>query len=275
MASDRARNASLFIPRARAASVGPEQLVFLVGAAVVAGALNSVAGGGSFLTFPALLFAGVPPISANATNTVALWPGSLASIGGYREELQQERRVLKVLAGVSLAGGLVGALLLLGTPERTFTKLIPWLLLGATLIFALGGRVTDRLRGTAPEQGAPPRRLGAVAPVQFAIAVYGGYFGGGIGILMLAALAVLGMRDIHRMNGLKVVLATLINGVAIVAFLAAGVVDVPVGLAMAVGAVVGGYGGARTARRLPPEWVRGFVIAVGAVLTVVFFLRTA
>jgi hypothetical protein len=253
--------------------MSPEQMLALVAAAVAAGALNSVAGGGSFLTFPALLFAGVSPIRANATNTVALWPGSIASVGGYREDLVRERQTLLVLGSISLVGGLVGSLLLLGTPEQTFSAMIPWLLLGATLIFALGPRITKRWHGAAWVDRPPAKRLAAIGVLQFVIAVYGGYFGGGIGILMLAALSLLGMTEIHRMNALKVVLAVLINGISVVAFAIAGVVEMPVGLAMAGGAVIGGYGGARAAKRVAPERVRSFVVAWGFALSVLFFAR--
>jgi len=245
----------------------------LAGAAVVAGGLNAVAGGGSFLTFPALLFAGVAPIAANATNTVALWPGSLASVGAYRKDLAHTRRELLVLGAVSLTGGLAGAVLLLQTPEQTFARLVPWLLLGATAIFAGGPALRARLAARGGPEGPRAAGLAAMAPVQFLIAVYGGYFGGGIGILMLAGLAALGMEDIHAMNGLKALLALLINGIAVVAFAVAGVVRWDLAVPMVVGAVVGGYGAARLAKRLDPRWVRGLVVAVGLVLSAVFFLR--
>jgi uncharacterized protein len=250
--------------------VEPVAGLILVGAAFAAGALNSVAGGGTFLTFPSLLLAGVPPIEANATSTVALWPGSAASAVAYREELAHERRVLLVLGAASIAGGLAGALLLIHTPQETFALLIPFLLLGATLIFAFGGRIAPRA------QAAPPAaaRLAAIGALQFGTAVYGGYFGAGIGFLMLASLALMGMQDIHAMNGLKVVLGMLINGVAIVAFVLAGLVVWPYALLMVAGAIAGGYGGARAAKRVPRAWVRSFVIAVGVALTAYFFLRT-
>lgn len=245
-----------------------EVLALLVGVAVAAGAQNAVAGGGSFLSFPALLFAGVPPIAANATNTVALWPASLSAAYAFRHDLTHERRVLVLFGVVSLAGGLLGALLLLLTPERTFTALIPWLLGGATLIFAVGPSLTSRLR--ARDMHAP---LWLASFVQLAIGIYGGYFGGGIGILMLAALAALGMTQIHAMNGLKNILGAGINGIAVVTFAVAGVVVWPVALAMVVGATVGGYAGARLSRRVDPKYLRAFIIAVGAVLTVYFALR--
>ena len=247
----------------------PATLALLVLAALAAGAMNAVAGGGSFLTFPSLLLAGVPPIAANATNTVALWPASLSAAYAFRRDLRHERRVLLLFGLASLAGGLAGALLLLRTPERTFTALIPWLLGGATLVFAFGPRLTRRFR----ERGAHAPLWAGVA-VQLVIGVYGGYFGGGIGILMLAALAALGMTDIHAMNGLKNILGAAINGVAVLAFVLAGVVAWDVAPFMLAGAVAGGYAGARVSKRVDPRFVRGFVIAVGATLTAVFFWRT-
>ena len=187
-------------------------------AAAVGGAINSVAGGGSFVAFPALLFAGVPPVPANATNTIALWPGSLASAVAYRRELARCRGAScsRWAPPVSL-GGAAGSLLLLRTSDHTFVLLIPWLLLFATVLFSFGGAVTRKLRARAPG----PRSASAIG-AQLFIGVYGGYFGGGIGIMMLAVLSLLGMTDIHRMNSLKAVLGTLVNGVAVVAFVIAG-----------------------------------------------------
>ena len=253
------------------------EAALLFGAALAGGALNSVAGGGSFLTFPSLLFAGVPPVQANATSTVALWPGSLTSVAAYRRELRG-RTGLGFLAGVSVAGGLLGALLLLRTPQGVFVRLIPFLLLLATLLFTFGSRLTRfvhghlnaHLAGTA----APPwLTLLGVAALQLTIATYGGYFGGGIGILMLASLALLGLDDIHVMNAIKTLLAACINGVAVATFVVAGAVAWPQALVMVAGAVIGGYGGAHFARRLHPASVRRFVIAVGFILSLYFFLR--
>lgn len=250
----------------------PEAIILFL-AAMLAGVLNSVAGGGSFISFPTLIFTGVPAISANATSTVALWPGTVASASAYRKELAAHRGV-PALAAVSLVGGLVGAELLLHTPPATFLRLIPYLLLVATLLFTFGSAITRRLRSRAAESSdsAPPSVLG-MALVQLLIAIYGGYFGGGIGILMLAALSVMGMENIHEMNALKTVLASCINGVAVVTFVLAGAVFWPEAVAMVAGAVVGGYGGAHYARRLPPLLVRRFVILVGFGMTIYFFVR--
>lgn len=249
------------------------QAIVLAAVALLAGAINSVAGGGSFLTFPTLILSGVPPVQANATNTVALWPGIVASIGGYRKELAG-RRDLLVLAVISLAGGVVGAYLLLHTPQSTFTRLIPFLLLFATLLFAFGGRVALALRRRLGTSRASSRALAViVAVLQFVIAVYGGYFGGGIGILMLASLSLMGMENMHRMNAVKTVLAACINGVAVVTFIVARAVFWPQAIVMTLGAIIGGYGGATLARRLPPQAVRWFVIAVGLGMSVLFFIN--
>ena len=243
-------------------------------AALIAGAINSVAGGGSFISFPALLFTGIPPIPANATNSVAVWPGSLASVWAYRRELHAERRVLIPMGLVSLLGGYIGARLLLVTPERAFTTLIPWLLLVATLLFTFGGFITTPLRKRMARNGAPglPEEIG-ISLIQFIIAVYGGYFGAGIGILMLAALTMMGMDDIHRMNALKSLLATLINGVAIITFMVSRVVCWPQAALMVMGSVLGGYGGAWLARRTNPAMVRYIVILVGFSMTIYFFVK--
>ncbi len=241
-------------------------LLFL--AAALGGALNSVAGGGSFLAFPALLFAGVPPVPANATNTIALWPGSVASAFAYRRELAQERSQLASLGAASLVGGLAGSLLLLRTAESTFVLLIPWLLLFATLLFSFGGPLARRLGGRAR---AP---LPVAFALQLGISVYGGYFGGGMGIMMLAVLTLLGMTHIHRMNALKITLGSLVNGVAVVAFVVAGAVRWGPGAVMIAGGVLGGYAGAATARRIDPRLVRGAVLALAWTMTLYFFGRT-
>lgn len=241
--------------------------LLLVVAAFAAGALNAVAGGGSFLTFPALVFAGVPPVAANATSTVAVCPGALAGAYGYRSELGRLTEInLPAFIGISLVGGLLGAVLLLWTPDATFDAIIPWLLLFATALFAAGPKLAAWIRRTA--------KLGPVGVlvVQFLIAVYGGYFGGGIGILMLATFGVFGLTDIHAMNGLKSLLSGCLNAIAVVAFVAGGAVYWTAALIMLVACVAGGYLGARFARRIPPPHLRKFVILVGAAMTVYFFV---
>lgn len=248
----------------------------------MAGAMNAVAGGGSFFSFPALLLTGLDPKIANATNTVALWPGSVASVGAYRRELASQRQAVKMLAGVSLGGGLLGARLLLVTPADVFRLLLPYLMLAATLLFALSPRISLYARslearslqapGDAPGGSAAVSHRRSVV-LQGLISVYGGFFGGGIGILMLAALTLMGLEDIHEMNALKTLLATLINGIAVVAFVAARAVAWPQALLMAAGAILGGYGGAAIGRRLRPQWVRAFVIVVGLALSTYLFIR--
>jgi uncharacterized membrane protein YfcA len=242
---------------------------------MLGGTLNAVAGGGSFFSFPALLFVGVPPISANATSAAALWPGSVASTIAYRRELaRQDRSQLLLLSAISLAGGLIGALLLLRTEDITFARLIPYLLLVATLIFASSNTIVRRLRAHEATHPTPAGLRRLLVPLgQFFIAIYGGFFGGGIGILMLAALAVAGMEDIHEMNAVKTLLATIINGISVLTFILAGVVRWPEALVMVAGAIVGGYGAAAIARKIPPPLVRRFVILVGIVLTLYFFLK--
>lgn len=250
--------------------VDPATLALLAVAAFAAGALNAVAGGGSFFTFPALVLAGVAPVRANATSTVALWPASVASALAFRGDLTHERRELVLFGSVSLVGGLLGALLLLWTPERRFAQLVPWLLLAATLVFALGPTLTRWLR--ARHLHAP---LLLIVLVQFGIATYGGYFGGGMGIMMLAAFSALGMEDLNAMNGLKAILGAALNAVAIVAFVLAGIVVWDLALLMLVAGTAGGWLGARGSRKLDARDLRPFIVAVGAALTAYFFWRGA
>jgi hypothetical protein len=243
-------------------------------AAMMAGAMNSVAGGGSFFSFPALLFTGVPPIPANATSTVALWPGSVAAIGAYWRKLPRRVSIMAPLTVASVIGGLLGALILLRTPQATFMRLVPYLFLAATLLFTFGKRLSEWLGPVARNPGAPSwLAVSGATLVQFVIAVYGGFFGGGIGILMLALLSMIHMEDIHSMNATKSLLAAAINGAAVVAFVAAGAVVWPQAIVMIVGAALGGYGGAHFAQRLDPRLVRGFVIVVGFSMTAYFLWR--
>jgi uncharacterized membrane protein YfcA len=269
------------------------QGVALFFAAILAGALNSVAGGGSFISFPTLLFTGVPAINANATNTAALVPGTIASIPPYRKDLEHERRELILFSIVSALGGVLGAIILAKTPQTLFQKLIPFLLLLATLIFAAGGNIARAIRNlrgnsaaaagndkatdnTVQEKEAAPHTstvaLIVVVIVQFIIALYGGFFGGGIGIMMLAGFSLLGMTNIHAMNALKVVLTTVINGVALITFVLYHLILWPQAILMAVGAIIGGWGGATLAHVVPTRAVRWFVIAVGVTLTIYFFV---
>jgi uncharacterized membrane protein YfcA len=242
---------------------------------MLGGTLNSVAGGGSFLSFPSLYFTGVPPVNANATSTIALWPGSLASVSAYRKELARQSRGFVLWFGaISLIGGLLGAVLLLRTPQSTFTQILPFLLLAATLLFAFSRNITRALRGKGNAQ--TKRTLGntlALSILQLITAIYGGYFGGGIGIMMLAVLGVMGMEDIHEMNCLKTLFQSSINGIAVITFILAGAIYWPQAVIMIVGAIVGGYGGASIARKLPQYYIRVFVILVGILMTLYFFAK--
>jgi len=244
------------------------EAALLSGAALLGGAINAVAGGGSFLTFPALLFTGTAPLAANATSTVALWPGSVASAVGYRREVAGEGALVARLAPVSLAGGLAGAWLVILTPERVFAQLVPFLLLVAALVFTFG----ERLRAALAQRGTSS--LAVLVAGQAAISLYGGYFGGGMGLMMLALFSLLGPRHLHAMNALKSVLGVAINLTALAAFVVAGKVDWPRAGLMTVAAVVGGYGGAALARRLDAARVKRAVIALGWAMTLAFFVKT-
>jgi len=250
------------------------RLALIMLAAAAGGAVNSIAGGGTLLTFPALIGLGVPALTANATSTVALWPGAVGSMLGYLGELRGARAWALRFAVPSLAGGLVGALLLLVTPPDRFDALVPWLVLGATALFLVQRPAMRWLRERAARRdadgaGGPPDDPAMRPPppsamaYQFAVAVYGGYFGAGIGILMLAALGFMGFTNIHRMNGLKNWGGLCANAMAAGTFAVSGLVDWPVALAMAIGAAAGGYGGSRLAQRVPQERVRQAIIAIG------------
>jgi uncharacterized protein len=245
---------------------------FLFLAGVIGGALNAVAGGGSFVLFPALWRTGVPPVPANATNTVALWVGVTASGGAYRNRLNISRRVMVPLIVTSIVGGFAGAFLLLKTPAHTFMRVLPWLMFGATLLFALGKKLTGRFSGGLAHEATTAALL-AACTFELLVSVYGGYFGGGVGIMNLAMLAALGMTDIHAMNALKSVLGSVINGVAVVLFLVKGAVYWPQCIAATLGAIVGGYFGAHYAQQLPQSWVRIFVIVVGFAMSAYFFAK--
>jgi uncharacterized protein len=253
--------------------LNPETCIFLFFAGALGGALNSVAGGGSFIAFPALLFSGVPPIPANATNTIALWTAAAASGGAYRKRLGIARRVMTPLIVASLIGGVAGAILLLKTPAQTFMRVIPWLILGATLLFAFGRRLAAGKKSVV-EHEMSAGTLAAATLFQFVVAVYGGYFGGGMGIVMLAMLATLGMTDIHSMNALKSVMGFVINGVAVVVFVVEKAVYWRHGVVMIAGGILGGYLGAHYAQKLPQAWIRWFVVLVGTGMTVYFFWKS-
>lgn len=249
-----------------------QQAGLLFGVAVISGAMNAVAGGGSFLSFPMLLIMGVPPIQANATNTIALWPGILGSIGAYRKELvgEEARRVLIPLLATGIIGGLLGAITLLFTPQQTFLHLIPWLLLAATLLFAFSKKVTAALR---PKGGESALTTKGGAAAQLFVGFYIGYFGAGAGILMMALLALLGMTQIHRINAYKTVQAAACNGIAILAFIFKDVIYWKHAGVMLAGALIGGYYGAYLAQKMKQEHVRWIVIAIGMGMSAYFLLK--
>ncbi|HEX3696097.1 MAG TPA: sulfite exporter TauE/SafE family protein [Polyangia bacterium] len=235
----------------------------LVGSAAVAGAINAVAGGGTLISFPAAMAWGLPSIAANVTNAVALTPGSLASAWGYRRELKADRRLVALLAPPATVGALAGAYILHHTSQRLFDALIPWLVLGATLIILLQGVILRH--APKPQPGAPtsPARLATVVLCQLLVGIYGGYFGAAMGIITLAFLSLIASTDIHGMNGIKNLLAALVNGVASIYFIASGLVDGWAALLMTGGAIAGGFIGARVARRAPARVIRALVIVIG------------
>jgi uncharacterized membrane protein YfcA len=244
------------------------QALLLVAAGFLAGTMNAVAGGGSFVTLPALMLSGLPSVTANASSTVALYPGSLASTWAYREGLTGFAGVrLAPLALTSVAGGVVGAVLLLATPEVAFDRIVPFLLLVATLTLAFGREAGTRLR----------RRLrigpATVLPVQFALAVYGGYFGGAVGIMMMAVWGLLSEADLKAMNPAKTLMVAAANTVAVLCFALAGAVAWPETLAVLVSGAVGGWLGAKAALRMDPRHIRLGVTLIAAAMTVAFFLR--
>jgi uncharacterized membrane protein YfcA len=263
-------------------TVTPAQLLLAALAAAAGGAVNAIAGGGTLITFPTLLALGIPPIVANATSSVALWPGTIGSMWGYRRELQGARAWAVRFALPSLAGGVVGALLLLRTSSSQFSTLVPFLVLGATGLFIMQGPLLTVLRArkaaahpSLPDVSIPDQRATVTdaAPLaapalpllayQFLVSIYGGYFGAGMGILMLAALGLMGLTNIHQMNGLKNWGATCINVVAVCIFAASGIVSWPIALVMAAGAAVGGYAGSGLAQRVAQGTVRRLIIVIG------------
>jgi uncharacterized membrane protein YfcA len=242
-------------------------------AAFLAGAINSIAGGGTLVSFPALIWLGLDSVTANATSTVAIWPGTVGSIWGYRRELRQAEPRFRVLIVPSLVGGILGALLLRWTPPAVFDRLVPFLILFATLLFMAQEPVQRMLKTAGAEAHKRTRWLVGALLFQLAVGIYGGYFGAGIGILMLAALSILGLNDIHEMNSLKVVFGGTINGIAAAYFIWARMVYWPDVLIMAVAAILGGYGGAGVARKLGRTTVRRIVIAIGFGMAVSLFIR--
>ena len=253
------------------------QLVIIAGISAIGGGINSIAGGGTLLTFPALVGLGIPGIVANATSTVALWPGSLASLTGYRKELVGARQWALRLAIPSLLGGLVGAFLLLATSEERFKLLVPWLVFGATVLFAVqkpaAVAIARRLERMGLENVRDVHPGVAMLIMQFVTAIYGGYFGAGAGILMLAAYSFMGFTNIHQMNGLKNFNGLFFNGIAAATFAIKGFVNWPIALVMAVGSSAGGFATSHMAQKIPQSWVRNAVTIIGLLSAGWLFLK--
>lgn len=249
--------------------------IWLEMAAFLAGMLNAVAGGGSLLLFPAMLSMRMLPIQANATNTVALWPGQLTSIAAYREDIRKNLRLALPMALAGLLGGTTGAVLLLRTPQTAFLHLVPWLLLAATLLFAASGPVTRRLSARRKRlSGVPhrPHRL-QVFLATIAVCLYIGYFGAGAGLLLLTVISLFGYDDLHEINALKVVSTTMANGIAFLIFVVNGQVVWRYCLLAMLACAVGGYASASLARKIPQPALRGFVVTVGLAMTGIFFWK--
>jgi uncharacterized membrane protein YfcA len=250
--------------------------LILAAAGCIAGLMNSIAGGGTLVTFPTLIYVGLPSIAANATSTVALLPATFGGAIGYRNKIRQIVPWLRLFVPVSLLGGLIGGILLVQTPSKMFDSMVPFLILFATILFMAQSSFARFVgsRVAISHQNPPSKRwiYGSVI-FQFAVAIYGGYFGAGIGILMLASLGVLGFEDIHEMNTLKVILGFLINIVAAVYFIVSGLIYWPEALVMACGAVIGGYSGAHFAQKVPQKRVRSVITAIGLTISAVMFWR--
>lgn len=251
-----------------------KQAILLFFAGLIAGTLNAIAGGGSFISFPMMVFTGVPPVQANATNTVGLWPGLAASGVAYLRLLKVPPRLLVPVLVTSSLGGLGGALLLLYTPQHTFEHMIPWLLLFATLLFMFGNRLRAMLGKEAVVADLHQLSWQSIAVfslANLAVSIYGGYFGAGIGFMVLAFLAALGLGDVHIMNALRTVTAAVINAAAVVTFVVAGAVYWPQCIVMITGSLSGGWFGAKFTQRADPRKVRYMVIGLGVVMTIYFF----
>lgn len=247
-------------------------IALLLAAAFVAGALNAVAGGGSFLTLPALVFTGMPPVVANATGTVALLPGYMAGAWGFREDMRPPPGLsLRNIVLLSVIGGSAGAALLLFTPDATFRKIVPWLLLAATAMFAFGPQLRAWAAGKNAEHQAASTVKAACG--MLIVAIYGGYFNGGLGILLLALFGLLGQTQLNAMNGMKNLVSALLTAIAVVVYAAGGIVQWELALLMMIAATAGGYGGARVARKIPAPVMRWGIVATGLVMAALFFAK--
>lgn len=247
-------------------------LALLLVAAFTAGALNAVAGGGSFLTLPALVFTGVPPVVANATGTVALLPGYMAGAWGFKDDMAPPPGLsMKQVVVLSLIGGSAGAALLLFTPDATFRKVVPWLLLAATAMFAFGPQLRAWASGKNAEHAAPSVAKAAIG--MLIVAIYGGYFNGGLGILLLALFGLLGQTQLNAMNGMKNLVSALLTAIAVVIYAVGGIVQWKQAIIMMVAATLGGYLGVRVARKIPAHILRWGIVATGLVMAVLFFIK--
>ena len=259
-------------------ALGPHwQHAWLVIASFLAGALNAMAGGGSFLSFPALLGVGVPPIQANATNTVALWPGQFTSIAAYWQDLKANLRLVVPVCSAALLGGVLGAIVLLHTGQATFMALVPWLLLLAAGLFAASGPVSDWLRrNRVSVSGAKPSPSPSLVPLWIGVVMvcfYIGYFGAGAGFLLMSVLAVFGIQNINQVNALKVIATTTANGIAVVTFIVEKQILWQYCLLMMIAAALGGFLGARYSRGLNPQFMRLLVVAIGLGMAAYFFWK--
>ncbi len=258
------------------------ELIGLAGlffAAMAAGAINSIAGGGSLISFPALVAYGathgISQKMANATNNAGLVPGSIAGVIGFWEEVKRSKRLVAFMAIPSLLGGLLGAILLARTPEEIFQRLVPFLILFATLLFAFRDQINKLTRRGAAETDHITATGGLVGFVlQLIIATYGGYFGAGQSLMMMATFSIMGIRDIHEINGLKTASAVMVNSVALFFFATQGLIVWNIGLLMACGAIVGGYFAARISKRIPQKYLRWTVIVVGFTVSAILFARS-
>jgi uncharacterized membrane protein YfcA len=249
--------------------------IWLTVAAFLAGILNAVAGGGSFLLFPAMLSMKMLPVQANATNTVALWPGQLTSVAAYRDDIRKNPRLALLLSLAGLVGGAVGAVVLLNTPQRTFLRLVPWLLLVAAGIFALSGPVLrwlERRKGAIAGTTHPPSWV-LLFLSTVVVCGYIGYFGAGAGFLLITLFSLFGFQDLHEINALKVAATTLANGIAFVIFTVRGQVVWHYCLLAMVVCAIGGYTSARLARRVPQPVLRGLVVVIGLTMAAWFFWK--
>lgn len=258
----------MYVARAQANHAAMFDILLILAAGFGAGIINALAGGGTFLTFPALVMIGIPPVAANATSAVAVFPGYLSAALGFKREIGElPRASLMRACVVTLIGGLIGGLLLLVSSNEVFAVLVPFLLLAATLAFAFQAQIHNWMRGTALK-ATPYGTFGLLA-----VSIYGGYFNGGLGIVLLALFALWGMESLNQMNGLKNALSFVISAISVATFAVAGIVHWNEALIMAVAAIAGGFAGAHLAKILPKAVVRGFIIVIGLAMSAVFFAR--